>query len=175
MAGDGAPQVVIRPEETADAAAVRELVVAAFGRPAEADLVGRLRAHPGTRALVAVADGELAGCIVFSAVAPPAPHGHLVMEGLAPLAIAPFWQGQGIGTLLMDRGLADCAARGVDAVVVLGHPDYYARFGFSAAQLRGISCKWVVPEDAFMVKELRPGALAGVRGRVEYLPEFDEV
>jgi len=125
--------------------------------------------------LVATVDGEVAGCIVFSAVDAPGASRPLRVAGLAPLAIGPAWQGQGIGTLLMQRGLDDCAARGVEAVVVLGHPGYYARFRFRPAHAHGVACKWVVPEDAFMVRELAPGALDALRGRVDYRPEFDEV
>lgn len=151
------------------------MLVAAFGREGEANLVERLRGDPDTAVLVAIADGELAGCIVFSRVEAPAARRAVRVAGLGPLAIAPFWQGQGVGTLLMQAGLEDCARRGVEAVVVLGHPDYYARFGFGPAHARGVSCRWVVPEDAFMVRELAPGALDALRGQVEYRPEFDEV
>jgi putative acetyltransferase len=146
---------------------------ASFGRSAEADLAGRLRAHADTLTLVAVAGGELAGCVVFSRVraerSPDVP-----LAGLGPLGIAPFWQGQGVGTLLIEKGLAASAANGIGAVVVLGHPDYYRRFGFSPAHRYGITCRWVVPEDAFMVKELAPGTLGKLRGRVDYLPDFDD-
>lgn len=135
----------------------------------------RLRAHPDTLVLVATVDGELAGCIVFSRVEAPAALRPVRVAGLAPLAIGPWWQGQGIGTLLMQRGLEACAARGFEAVVVLGHPGYYARFGFRPAHAHGVACRWVVPEDAFMVRALVPGALDALRGRVDYLPEFDEV
>lgn len=167
-----APEIVLRPAQAADAPALHALVTQAFGRESEAVLVERLRAWPDTVVLLAEADGELAGCVVFSEVTHA---GRQRLAGLGPMAIAPFWQGQGIGTLLMQQGLADCAGRGIDAVVVLGHPDFYRRFGFRPAAERGIRCKWVVPEDAFMVAELHPGALAGVRGQVSYRPEFDEV
>jgi len=167
-----APEIILRGAQPADAAALHALLAQAFGRESEALLVERLQAYPDTVVLLAEADGELAGCLVFSAVSHA---GHQRLAGLGPMAIAPFWQGQGIGTLLMQRGLGDCAAAGIDAVVVLGHPDYYRRFGFRPAQERGLRCRWVVPEDAFMVLELRPGALAGLRGQLDYRPEFDEV
>jgi putative acetyltransferase len=165
----------VRAEEPGDRAAVHDVLVLAFGREAEANLVERLRGHPDTRVLVADADGEIAGCVVFSLVTAATGGADLTLAGLGPMAIAPVWQGQGAGTLLLQKGLEACERRGVDAVVVLGHPDYYRRFGFGPAHRHRLSCRWVVPEDAFMVKELRPGALARLRGRVEYLPEFDEV
>ena len=152
---------------------MREVIEIAFGRVAEANLVDRLRVHDDTVILVADVDGEVGGAIVFSRVTSQKSDSGLA--GLAPLAIAPYWQGQGVGTLLVEKGLEDCVRRGIEAVVVLGHPGFYGRFGFRAAQARGIACKWVVPEDAFMVKELVPGTLAKIRGVVDYLPEFDEV
>jgi putative acetyltransferase len=147
----------------------------AFGREAEALLVERLRAHPDTAVLVATADGELAGCIVFSRVEAPSARRELRVAGLGPMAVGAWWQGQGVGTLLVQKGLEDCARRGIEAVVVLGHPAFYGRFGFRPAHAHGVSCRWVVPEDAFMVHGLAPGALEALAGRVEYLPEFDEV
>ncbi len=167
-----APEIVIRTACPADMPALRAVLEMAFARAAEADLVERLCKYPDTVALLAEADGETAGCIVFSRVVHA---GAVQLAGLGPMAIAPFWQGQGVGTLLMQKGMEDCRRRGIDAVVVLGHPDYYRRFGFRPAGEHGISCKWVVPEDAFMVAELRTSALSGVRGRMEYRPEFDEV
>lgn len=167
--------VSVRPEQPGDATAIREVLVASFNGPAEADLVARLRRHDDTLILVAEVDGEIAGCLVFSTVTATGRGKRPVVAGLGPLAIAPPWQGQGVGTLLMNRGIEACGQRGVEVLVVVGHPDYYHRFGFEPAHLRGITCKWVVPEDAFMVKELRPGALARSAGRVEYRPEFDDV
>lgn len=167
--------VLIRPEGPGDAAAARAVLVASFNRPAEAELVERLRCHDDTLILVAEVDGEIAGCLVFSAVTATGSGKRPVVAGLGPLAIAPSWQGQGVGTLLMNKGMEACEQRGIEVLVVLGHPDYYHRFGFRPAHTHGITCKWVVPEDAFMVKELRPGTLSRIAGRLEYRPEFDEV
>lgn len=166
--------IAVREERPGDIAAVRSVVEASFQRAAEADLVDSLRRYDDTLILVAEADGEIAGCIVFSRVV-AAGGVSMAIAGLGPMGIAPLWQRQGVGTLLMNEGLDTCERRGIGAVVVVGHPEYYRRFGFSPANVHGITCKWVVPEDAFMVKELRPGALARVTGRVEYRPEFDEV
>jgi putative acetyltransferase len=60
-------------------------------------------------------------------------------------------------------------------VVVVGHPEYYPRFGFLPAKQKKLSCEFPVPDEVFMVAELRPQALAGLRGLVRYHPEFSEV
>jgi putative acetyltransferase len=72
-------------------------------------------------------------------------------------------------------GLEECQQTGNNVVVVLGHPDFYHRFGFTTAALSQISCEYEVPDEAFMLLELREGALAGNSGMVKYLPEFQEV
>ncbi|MCA1605547.1 MAG: N-acetyltransferase, partial [Acidobacteria bacterium] len=69
--------------------------------------------------------------------------------------------------------LRECERIGCDLVVVLGHPDYYPRFGFVPASQRGLRCAYPVPPEAFMVAELKPGALTGRQGLVKYRPEFD--
>jgi putative acetyltransferase len=91
------------------------------------------------------------------------------------MAVAPGLQRSGIGSALVREGLDACRASGIGYLVVLGHPDYYPRFGFVPAELFGIACKWDVPGEAFMVREIEPGALDGVLGVVEYEPEFDDV
>jgi putative acetyltransferase len=92
--------------------------------------------------------------------------------GLGPMAVRPDRQRRGIGSLLIRRGLARCRALGHGAVVVLGHPDYYPRFGFRPAHLWKLRYEEPVPEEVFMVLELQPGALRDVSGVIHYLPEF---
>jgi putative acetyltransferase len=88
------------------------------------------------------------------------------------MAVLPECQRQGIGSLLVRAGLEACRSAGHDAVVVLGHPEFYPRFGFVAADTKGLRCEYEVPREAFMVLELRPAALAETRGVVRYRPEF---
>jgi putative acetyltransferase len=167
-------EIVIRLETPQDAAGVRAVLELAFRRADEALLAESLRRHSGVFGLVATHGEEIAGYILFSPVTCQAAAGPALCAGLGPMAVGPDWQLQGIGTRLVRQGLEECRDRGITAVVVLGHPDFYRRFGFAPARDRGLTCKWVVPEDAFMVRELVPGSLAGMRGLVTYLPEFDE-
>ena len=74
--------------------------------------------------------------------------------------------------LAVRAGLDACAAAGEDVVFVLGHPDYYPRFGFRSTAPLGITCEWPVPTDVFMVAELRPGAIAPCTGIVHYAAPF---
>ncbi|MEQ8275717.1 MAG: N-acetyltransferase [Deltaproteobacteria bacterium] len=157
----------IRPEEPTDFDAIDAVVAAAFGQRDEADLVKRLRALNAYRAFVAV-DGDVVGHIAFTQVALD-PEVGLVLMGLAPLSVRPDAQRQGVGTALTQHGLT--SLRGVaDACVVLGSPAYYPRFGFAARD--GLTCVYDVTPEHFMAVELRPGALAGVRGVVQYDPVF---
>ena len=81
----------------------------------------------------------------------------------------------GIGGSLIREGLARCREVGACAVVVLGHPTYYPRFGFNPSSRFGIGCEYDVPDDVFMVQELRPGSLNGKSGIVRYHAAFKDV
>jgi putative acetyltransferase len=83
-----------------------------------------------------------------------------------------MYQRQGLGGRLIHAGLEECRRRGFAAVVLVGHPEYYPRFGFVPAHTYGLECEFPVPQAAFMVRELEAGALAGVSGVVRYRPEF---
>jgi len=96
------------------------------------------------------------------------------MYDLTPMAVLPAHQRKGIGSQLVRVGLEACHRLGHDIVVVLGHPSYYPRFGFVPAKQRGIDCEFEVPDEAWMVLELREGVLAGRSGTVKYRPEFQE-
>jgi putative acetyltransferase len=166
----------IRREGPADAAAVRRVNESAFERGAEADLVDLLRAAgKATVSLVAVEDGEVVGHILFSPVTVASAQRELPALGLAPMAVMPPMQRRGIGSLLVGAGLAACRAIGHRAVFVLGHPEYYPRFGFVRASSYGISWEHEAPDEAFMALELVAGALRGVSGVVRFQPEFGSV
>jgi putative acetyltransferase len=124
-------------------------------------------------ALVAVTANEVVGHIVFSPVSVARAPETFRAVGLGPVAVLPEFQANGIGSKLIRDGLAICRDNGYDAVVLLGDPDYYTRFGFSKASRRHLKNEYGVDAE-FMVLELRPGGLDGVRGLVQYGPEFAE-
>lgn len=162
----------IRPEGPSDIASVREVNEAAFGSSLEADIIEKARKNPGSLvSLVAEVDGEIAGHILFSPVSLKGIHGIRLM-GLGPMAVVPARQRQGIGSKLVREGLAHCESMGCSAVVVLGHANFYPRFGFVPASHYGITSEYDVPDEVFMLYELRPGSLQGVSGKVIYSDAF---
>jgi putative acetyltransferase len=165
--------VNVRPERATDSAALRRLNEAAFGRPDEADLVQALAAaNAVTLSLVAEIDDELAGHILFSPVVLDPEGGRSEVVGLAPMAVLPGRQRRGVGSALVRVGLDELRRRGFEAVVVLGHPDYYPRFGFTPASRFALRCEFACSDDAFMALALRRGGLTGPAGVVRYRPEF---
>lgn len=167
--------VVIRDETTDDFAAIRAVNESAFGTSAEADLIDSLRqlANPMI-SLVAVAQRSVVGHIMFS----PAiivDHPEKKIMGLAPMAVAPAHQRRGIGAALIREGLKRVAELGFGAVVVLGHPSYYPRFGFVPADKFDIRCEFDAPPEAFMAIELRPGYLKNTSGVARYHEAFQDV
>jgi putative acetyltransferase len=168
--------VTIRPEQPEDFATVFEINHRAFGRPEEAQLVEALRcvANPQI-SLVAVRDAQVVGHIFFSPVTIEEQNSSVQALGLAPMAVVPELQTQGIGSLLVKEGLNAARRIGQNIVIVLGHSKYYPRFGFEIASRKGLHCEFPAPDEAFMVAELTPNALRGVSGLVKYLPEFSRV
>jgi putative acetyltransferase len=168
--------ITVRDETPDDASQIRIVNELAFGQPAEADLVDSLRrASIDALSLVAVEDG-IVGHILFTPVVVESGERRIIGMGLAPMAVLPDRQRRGIGSLLVRRGLEILRARGCPFVVVVGHPEYYPRFGFERASLHRLASQWVdVPDAAFMVAMLDGRAMAGVSGVARYRREFDEV
>lgn len=165
----------IRAENDRDRESVRGIHLAAFETPSEADLVDALRAQAEpVISLVAENDGQIVGHIMFSPVS-LSNHPDCRVMGLAPMAVAPAHQRKGTGSALIRAGLDQCSQLGFVAVVVLGHPEYYPRFGFSPASRFGIDSEYDVPDEVFMAMELTPGALGGKSGRVKFHRAFDNV
>lgn len=169
--------VIIREENAADYAAVDRVNERAFGRREEAELVAMLhRSGKIILSLVALQDEQVVGHILFTPMRIKRETGPDVPAvGIGPVAVLPEFQRSGIGSVLMEKGLEQCRLTGQRIVFVLGHPAYYPRFGFQPANQYGIRCAYDVPEDAFMVLELEPGALKGISGIAHYQLEFDGV
>jgi putative acetyltransferase len=165
------PDGHIRPESPDDAPAVAALNREAFGGEDEVLLIERLRADGIiTVSLVAVEDASLAGHILFSDLAVEVDARPVESVSLAPMCVRTDRQRQGIGSALVHAGLDAVRDAGYAAVVVLGHPEFYPRFGFSADLAAKLASPFTGP--AFMALELVPGALDGARGTVTYPPAF---
>lgn len=169
-------EVLIRTEHAGDEVAVADLNDAAFGGADESRLVELLRrsGHP-TISLVATTRNEVVGHILFTPVVVDAPGSPIAALGLGPMAVRPASQRRGIGSRLVKAGIEECARRGCEIVVVLGHAHFYPRFGFRPAHLLGLRSEFAVPDDVFMAMELVGGAMMGRSGLVRYLPEFGGV
>jgi putative acetyltransferase len=164
----------IRPEADRDSNAIRLVNCRAFGGDEEARLVDALRQGGYLRvSLVAVSDGQVVGHILFSDL-PIVTDARIVPAlSLAPMAVLPEYQRQGIGSALARASLEECRKLGHRIVIVVGHPDYYPRFGFSSKLAARLGSPF--SGEAFMALELAPGAMAGVVGSVKYPPPFDVV
>ena len=167
--------MLIRDEKEGDRDSVYALNVSAFENSSEADLVDALRqqARPVV-SLVAEENGEIVGHIMLSPVS-LSDHPNLKVMGLAPMAVLPVRQKTGIGSALVRAGLEQCRQLDYVGVVVLGHPEYYPRFGFSPSSQFGIDSEYDVPDEVFMAMELQPEALSGRTGRARYDPAFSNV
>ncbi len=162
----------IRKEIFCDYAAVHALNSAAFETPAEADLVDSLREHAKpSLSLIAEIEKQVVGHIMFSPVTYSG-HENVSLMGLAPMAVAPDYQRMGIGSSLVRSGIEQCKQSGFDALVVLGHPRFYPRFGFVPAIQFGINSEYNVPANVFMAQELNPGCLQGTSGLIVYHDAF---
>jgi len=164
--------VLVRAEQPQDTDAVREINTLAFGGTLEARLVDALRGAAGAISLVATTDGRAVGHILFTPITIDPPSTTKAVAGLAPMAVHPEFQRAGIGTRLVRAGLEECRRHGYAAIVVVGHPEYYPRFGFVQGHTKNLACEFEVPPEVFMVLELEAGALDGCRGVIRYRPEF---
>jgi putative acetyltransferase len=166
----------IRTERPEDAARVRQINELAFGQPLEATLVDRLRENCSDALSLVADDDGVIGHMLFTPVVIDANGRRVTGMGLAPMAVHPDRQRQGVGSQLVERGLALLRERACPFVVVVGHPEYYPRFGFERASRHALSSQWDgISDEAFMVLILDPLAMTGVSGVARYRDEFEEV
>ena len=172
--------MIIREATGSDLEDVLNVEKEAFGYDKEANLVRDLLSDPSARplySLIAFRDDKAVGHILFTSARLENMQEGASLSILAPLAVIPGFQKQGIGGRLIERGLRHLAASGVDLVFVLGHPDYYPRFGFKPAGARGFEAPYPIPEkhaDAWMVQELHKGVIGSVSGKVRCADMLDK-
>lgn len=158
-------------DDPADLVSVRAINEAAFGRSDEANLIDALRAEGVVlTSLLAIVGDQPVGHILFSRMSVETTAGPVSAVALAPLAVLPAFQRRGIGGQLIRHGLEVLRGRDEKIVIVLGHPDYYPRFGFSSEKARPLESPFA--PEAFMALELTPGALNGICGKVKYAAAF---
>ncbi|WP_256549435.1 GNAT family N-acetyltransferase [Natrinema caseinilyticum] len=163
----------IRPFTASDADTVSEVHRRAFdGRTDESRIVQRLHdADEAVVSLVAVENDRIVGHVLFSPTCVTNNPDNAKLAGLAPVGVLPENQNEGVGSSLIEHGLVQCRDAGADAVVVLGDPGYYSRFGFERASVYGLDNEYGA-DEAFIVKPLTDGALDDVDGIVTYRQEF---
>ena len=154
------------------------MITEAFGQVNEADIVDNIRESENfipELSLVAIKDGEVVGHILFSPLKIETSDDEVPILILAPMAVQPAFQNQGIGSELVKRGLEECKRHGHKIIVVVGHPSYYPRFGFVSARAKTLEISLEVPDEAFMVLELESGALEEISGIVRFPKAFKTV
>jgi putative acetyltransferase len=161
-----------RREQASDIPAIRDLNKRAFAQDQEANIIDALRANGAARlSLVATLEDRVIGHIMYS----PLEVGPMTGAGLGPMAVLPEHQHQGVGSKLIESGNQQLREAGCPFIVVVGHADYYPRFGFRPARPLGITCEWDVPDDVFLLLMLDPGKMQGVSGMAKYRREFSTV
>jgi putative acetyltransferase len=166
--------MIIRIEKEEDSKSIYEINERAFKQKDESELIERIRSSKNfvpELSLVAEEDGKIVGHIMFSKIKIIGEEEYESLA-LAPMAVLPELQRQGIGGKLIKEGLNKAREIGFDSVIVLGHKDYYPRFGFERASKWNIKCPFQAPDETFMAIELNYESLANKPGMVEYPKEF---
>jgi putative acetyltransferase len=162
--------IEIREERPDGLASIRELNRRAFGQNQEGNIIDAVRANGAALlSLVATLDDRVVGHIMYS---PATVAGSVRGAALGPMAVLPKYQRQGIGGKLVEAGNRKLNDAGCPFIIVVGHANYYPRFGFRPASKHGIKCEWDVPDDAFMLLVLDEAKMKSVSGLATYRREF---
>lgn len=165
--------IKLREERRGDEAAIRAVNDQAFGQELEGRIVDALRANGAAKlSLVAIREDQIIGHIMYS---PATIDGKIEGAALGPMAVLPAAQGQGIGSRLMEFGNSRLKERGCPFIIVLGHAEFYPRFGFRPASGTGIGCEWEVPDEVFMILAIDENTLDDVTGMAKYRHEFSTI
>lgn len=176
MPDDISSNLIIRAERADDHEAVFAINSQVFETDGEAKLVNALRnAKIDLVSLVAKLSGKVVGHILFSPVSIEHTSSTMKVSGLGPMAISSGFQKQGIGSKLIQAGLKQSKQELVDAVFVLGYPEFYTRFGFQLARPLGFFFQDQKFDPYFMVVELTPGCLKDSSGEIFYHPVFGDM
>lgn len=162
----------IRKERPEDIPAIRDVNDRAFGQQQEGNIIDALRSNGAALlSLVATVNGRVVGHVLYS----PASIGEVVGTALGPMAVLPEHQRQGIGSKLVETGNQKLKDADCPFVIVLGHANFYPRFGFRPASTNGVKCEWDVPDEVFMLLALDEQKMQGVSGLAKYRDEFSTI
>ena len=167
--------ITIREEQSKDIKIIRDLNKRAFGQTQEADLVDKLRQNcEDLLSLVALMQNQVVGHILFTPIMVESEDNIVKGMALAPMAVLPEYQRQGIGSELIRTGIEKLKMRQCPFIIVLGHAEYYPRFGFEPASRYGVRSEWEVPDEAFMILVIGAFEMQGGVAPARYRPEFAE-
>lgn len=169
--------VIIEPEQKKDYNSITKIHDLAFGQPSEGKMVIALRKNPhyiSKLSLVARYNNSIIGHVLFFPIDIKTASKTCSTLSLAPMAVHPDFQNKGIGGRLIEKGFEAAIELGFKSVIVVGHPNYYPRFGFKPASKWGISLPFDVPDEAFLAIELENGSLKNCKGLIEYPDEYKE-
>lgn len=166
----------IRSEKKEDYEGIRKVNDLAFDFGNESKLIDAVRESsrfvPELSMIAITNDNMVIGHILFSIVDIETANGIVPTIALAPMSVRPDFQGNGIGSALVMAGLSECKRLGYEHVVLIGHPDFYPRFGFKPAREHGLEVSIPVPDNVFLVCELKERALKNISGMIKYPPAF---
>jgi putative acetyltransferase len=167
----------IRPESPDYFAAVENVTRLAFGDGVEVRILQRIRSLPEyipALSLLAELDGKVIGHVLLSHMHHEAADWEGKLLALGPISVEPPFQRRGIGSALMQAAAIRAREMGFAAILLIGHPTYYPRFGFRPASTWGLRFQYIVPDEAAMALELLPGSLEGSAGQIRYSPAFPD-